>query len=82
MTKDELRQRFPEIVLAEHVPELYRSMWFVVQNVLGPIIHHTIWQRDCRDMWLGFRNRQLQPQGQAKGGGMASTSADIAWWFR
>ena len=34
--EDELRQ-IPEIVLREHVPELYRSMWFVVQNVLNPI---------------------------------------------
>ena len=32
--EDVLRQ-IPEIVLREHVPELYRSMWFVVQNVLN-----------------------------------------------
>ena len=34
--EDALRQ-IPEIVRREHVPELYRSMWFVVQNVLNPI---------------------------------------------
>ena len=45
--EDELRQ-IPEIVLREHVPELYRSMWFVVQTVLNPIFN-AIWQRDCKD---------------------------------
>jgi len=45
--EDTLRQ-IPEIVLREHVPELYRSMWFVVQTVLNPIFN-AIWQRDCRD---------------------------------
>ena len=45
--EDVLRQ-IPEIVLREHVPELYRSMWFVVQTVLNPIFN-SIWQRDCRD---------------------------------
>jgi hypothetical protein len=32
-SEDELRQ-IPEIVLREQVPELYRNMWHVVQNVL------------------------------------------------
>ena len=45
--EDELRQ-IPEIVLREHAPELYRSMWFVVQTVLNPIFN-AIWQRDCKD---------------------------------
>ena len=45
--EDELRQ-IPEIVLKEHSPELYRSMWFVVRTVLNPIFN-AIWQRDCKD---------------------------------
>ena len=45
--EDTLRQ-IPEIVLKEHVPELYRTMWFVVQTVLNPIFN-AIWQRDCKD---------------------------------
>ncbi len=45
--EDELRQ-IPEIVLREHAPELYRSMWFVVQTVLNPIFN-AVWQRDCKD---------------------------------
>ena len=45
--EDELRQ-IPEIVLREHAPELYRSMWFVVQTVLNPIFN-AIWQRDCKE---------------------------------
>ena len=46
--EDELRQ-IPEIVLREHVPELYRSMWFVVQNVLNPIFW-ALYQRNCSDI--------------------------------
>jgi predicted 2-oxoglutarate/Fe(II)-dependent dioxygenase YbiX len=45
--EDELRQ-IPEIVLRDHVPELYQTMWFVVKNVLNPIFN-AIWQRDCSD---------------------------------
>ena len=45
--EDELRQ-IPEIVLREHAPELYRSMWFVVQTVLNPNFN-AVWQRDCKD---------------------------------
>jgi hypothetical protein len=46
--EDKLRQ-IPEIVLKQNVPELYRSMWFVVQTVLNPIFN-AIWQRDCRNV--------------------------------
>jgi hypothetical protein len=42
--EDELRQ-IPEIVLKEHVPELYRNMWHVVQNVLSPIIFSLVSKR-------------------------------------
>ena len=45
--EDELRQ-IPEIVLKEHAPELYSSMWYVVQTVLNPMFN-LIWQRDCKD---------------------------------
>jgi hypothetical protein len=41
--EDELRQ-IPEIVLKEHVPEIYRNMWFIVHTVLNPIFL-AIWQR-------------------------------------
>jgi hypothetical protein len=34
--EDVLRQ-IPEITLHDMVPELYRTMWFIVQNVLNPI---------------------------------------------
>ena len=43
--EDVLRQ-IPEIVLQENVPELYRSMFFIVQNVLNPIFW-CLFQRDC-----------------------------------
>lgn len=46
--EDELRQ-IPEIVLYENVPELYRTMWFIVQNVLNPIFW-SLFQRDCADI--------------------------------
>ena len=46
--EDELRQ-IPEIVLAEHVPELHRAMWFVVQNVLNPMFW-CLFGRDCNDV--------------------------------
>ena len=42
--EDELRQ-IPEIVLKEHCAELYRTMWFIAQNVLGPIIF-ALWQQE------------------------------------
>jgi hypothetical protein len=47
-SEDELRQ-IPEIVLKEHVPELYRNMWHVVQNVLAPIIF-SLYQREVSDI--------------------------------
>ena len=46
--EDTLRQ-IPEIVLREQVPELYRNMWFVVQNVLAPIIF-SAYHRQVRDI--------------------------------
>jgi len=46
--EDTLRQ-IPEIVLREQVPELYRNMWFVVQNVLAPIIF-SAYQRQVTDI--------------------------------
>ncbi len=46
--EDELRQ-IPEIVLKEHVPELYRNMWHVVQNVLAPIIF-SLYQREVNEI--------------------------------
>jgi hypothetical protein len=62
--EDELRQ-IPEIVLKENVPELYRNMWHVVQNVLSPIIF-SLYQREvARDSKR--TDSQLQPEGQATG---------------
>lgn len=46
--EDELRQ-IPEIVLKDHVPELYRNMWHVVQNVLAPIIF-SLYQREVTEI--------------------------------
>jgi hypothetical protein len=46
--EDELRQ-IPEIVLKEQVPELYRNMWHVVQNVLAPIIF-SLYQREVSEI--------------------------------
>ena len=47
LSEDDLRQ-IPEIVLKERCPELYTNMWFVVRNVIDPIIM-SIWQRSCPD---------------------------------
>ncbi len=44
-SEDVLRQ-IPEITLHDKVPELYRTMWFIVQNVLNPIFF-SLYQRDC-----------------------------------
>jgi len=44
-SEDVLRQ-IPEITLHDMVPELYRIMWFIVQNVLNPIFF-SLYQRDC-----------------------------------
>ena len=46
--EDTLRQ-IPEIVLRDYVPELYRNMWFVVQNVLSPIIF-SLYQREVSEI--------------------------------
>ena len=46
--EDVLRQ-IPEIVLREKVPELYRTMYFIVQNVLQPIFFQ-LYQRNCADI--------------------------------
>ena len=46
--EDELRQ-IPEIILQQRVPELYRTMWFIVQSVLNPIFW-ALYQRDCAEI--------------------------------
>ena len=46
-SEDDMRQ-IPEIILKERCPELYTNMWFVVRNVIDPIIM-SIWQRSCPD---------------------------------
>lgn len=73
--EDELRQ-IPEIVLREHAPELYRSMWFVVQTVLNPIFN-AIWQRDCKDpSTIQIANYNLRDKKQ--GSWHHDDSADIS----
>ena len=73
--EDQLRQ-IPEIVLREHVPELYRSMWFVVQNVLNPMFN-AIWQRDCKDpSTIQIANYNLKDKKQ--GAWHHDASADIS----
>ena len=46
-SEDDMRQ-IPEIILKERCPELYTNMWFVVRNVINPIIM-SLWQRSCPD---------------------------------
>ena len=46
--EDELRQ-IPEIVLKDHLPDLYRNMWFAVRTILSPIFL-ALWQRPCPDI--------------------------------
>ena len=46
--EDVLRQ-IPEITLHDMVPELYRNMWHIVQNVLNPIFF-SLFQRDCAEI--------------------------------
>ena len=73
--EDQLRQ-IPEIVLREHVPELYRSMWFVVQSVLNPMFN-AIWQRDCKDpSTIQIANYNLKDKKQ--GAWHHDESADIS----
>ena len=62
--EDELRQ-IPEIVLQEHVPELYRNLWFVVQNALNPIFN-VLYQRDCKDV-SSIQIANYNPAGKQKG---------------
>src|SRR5210317_1238219 len=73
--EDELRQ-IPEIVLQEHVPELYRTMWFVVQNVLNPIFN-TLYHRDCRDV-SSIQIANYNPKDKQKGAWHHDESADIS----
>jgi hypothetical protein len=73
--EDELRQ-IPEIVLQEHVPELYRTMWFVVQNVLNPIFN-TLYHRDCRDV-SSIQIANYNPKDKQAGAWHHDESADIS----
>jgi len=73
--EDDLRQ-IPEIVLSEHVPELYRNMWFVVQNVLNPIFN-VLYQRDCRDV-SSIQIANYNPKDKQKGAWHHDESADIS----
>jgi|TARA_R100000808_G_scaffold8556_1_gene24233 hypothetical protein len=74
-SEDTLRQ-IPEIVLAEHVPELNRAMWFVVQNILNPIFW-CLYQRDCADIsTVQIANYNLKDKSQ--GAWHHDESADIS----
>ena len=73
--EDTLRQ-IPEIVLRDYVPELYRNMWFVVQNVLSPIIF-SLYQREVSDIAsVQIANYNLQDKKQ--GAWHHDESADIS----
>ena len=73
--EDELRQ-IPEIVLKEHVPELYRNMWHVVQNVLAPIIF-SLYQREVNEIAsVQIANYNLQDKKQ--GAWHHDESADVS----
>ena len=73
--EDELRQ-IPEVVLQQEVPELYRNMWFVVQNVLNPIFN-VLYQRDCKDV-NSIQLANYNPRDKQKGAWHHDESADIS----
>ena len=73
--EDVLRQ-IPEIVLQHHVPELYRNMWFVVQNVLNPIFN-VLYQRDCADV-ASIPIANYNPKVKQQGAWHHDESADIS----
>ena len=73
--EDVLRQ-IPEIVLQHHVPELYRNMWFVVQNVLNPIFN-VLYQRDCADV-ASIQIANYNPKDKQQGAWHHDESADIS----
>ena len=73
--EDVLRQ-IPEIVLQHHVPELYRNMWFVVQNVLNPIFN-VLYQRDCADV-ASIQIANYNPKDKLQGAWHHDESADIS----
>ena len=73
--EDVLRQ-IPEIVLQHHVPELYRNMWLVVQNVLNPIFN-VLYQRDCADV-ASIQIANYIPKDKQQGAWHHDESADIS----
>ena len=73
--EDELRQ-IPEIVLQEHVPELYRNMWFVVQNILNPVFN-MLYQRDCKDV-SSIQIANYNPKDKQQGAWHHDESSDIS----
>ena len=73
--EDEARQ-IPEIVLEEHVPQLYRNMWFVVQNVLDPIFW-ALYQRPCHNI-ASIQLCNYSPKGQKKGAWHHDNSSDMS----
>ena len=46
--EDELRQ-IPEILLQDHMPEVYENLWYFVRTILNPIFI-AIYQRNCADI--------------------------------
>ena len=74
-SEDPLRQ-IPEIVLEEHCPELYWNMWFVVQNVINPMIY-SLYQRDCAKI-ASVQIANYNPEGQQAGAWHHDDSADIS----
>ena len=74
-SEDPLRQ-IPEIVLEEHCPELYWNMWFVVQNVINPMIY-SLYQRDCAQI-ASVQIANYNPEGQQAGAWHHDDSAEIS----
>jgi len=73
--EDELRQ-IPEIVLKTQVPELYRSMWFLVKTAINPILMSLY----CRDNFeiASVQIANYSPKGKQKGAWHHDDSSDIS----
>jgi len=73
--EDELRQ-IPEIILRDHVPQLYERMWFVVQTVLNPLFL-SLYQRDCFDI-SAIQIANYNPKDKKAGAWHHDESSDIS----
>tara|TARA_R100000654_G_scaffold5171_3_gene14850 strand:+ start:5588 stop:6304 length:717 start_codon:yes stop_codon:yes gene_type:complete len=73
--EDELRQ-IPEIVLKDHIPDLYRNMWFLVKTVINPILM-SLYCRDNLDI-ASVQIANYSPKEKKKGAWHHDDSCDIS----